>query len=261
MRVLGIAATGMQAQQTNVEVISNNIANMNTTGYKRSRAEFKDLLYQSERRPGSMSSDTGTIVPAGIQIGLGTATAAVARSSEQGALTKTDNPLDLAIDGKGYFIVNMPDGTQAYTRAGSFQKSPEGTIVNVDGHEIGPGITLPPNTTDIVINQSGEVMAYVEGATEPENVGQLTIATFMNEAGLQAIGDSLFKATPASGDPLEDVAGAPGFGIVRQRYVEGSNVNAVSEITNLISAQRAYEMNSKVVETADQMAGTVSNMR
>jgi len=261
MRALSTAATGMMAQQRNVEVISNNIANMNTTGFKRARAEFQDLLYQSERRAGSLSTDGGDVVPAGVDIGLGVKTAAIARIHTQGSLINTENRLDLALDGRGYFIVELPDGEQAYTRAGSFQLSPEGMIVTVDGYEIQPGIAIPQNTVDIQINQNGEVMAYVENQMEPDVVGQLNIATFVNDAGLEAIGNNLYRETPASGPPEEGVPGDMGFGLVRQGWVEASNVNVVQEITSLISAQRAYEMNSKALETADQMAGTVSNLR
>jgi len=261
MRALSTAATGMMAQQRNVEVISNNIANMNTTGFKRARAEFQDLLYQSERRAGSLSTDGGDVVPAGVDIGLGVKTAAIARIHSQGSLINTENRLDLALDGRGFFIVELPDGEQAYTRAGSFQLSPEGMIVTVDGYEIQPGIAIPQNTVDIQINQNGEVMAYVENQMEPDVVGQLNIASFVNEAGLEAMGDNLYRETPASGPPEEGVPGDMGFGLVRQGWVEASNVNVVQEITSLISAQRAYEMNSKALETADQMAGTVSNLR
>ena len=261
MRALSTAATGMMAQQRNVEVISNNIANMNTTGFKRARAELQDLLYQSERRAGSLSTDGGDVVPAGVDIGLGVKTAAIARIHTQGSLINTENRLDLALDGRGYFIVELPDGEQAYTRAGSFQLSPEGMIVTVDGYEIQPGIAIPQNTVDIQINQNGEVMAYVENQMEPDVVGQLNIATFVNDAGLEAIGNNLYRETPASGPPEEGVPGDMGFGLVRQGWVEASNVNVVQEITSLISAQRAYEMNSKALETADQMAGTVSNLR
>lgn len=261
MRSLTTAATGMMAQQTNVEVISNNIANMNTTGYKRARAEFQDLLYQSERRAGSLSSDGGTIVPAGVDVGLGVKTAAVSRINTQGSLINTENRLDLALDGRGYFMIELPDGEVAYTRAGSFQLSPEGMMVTVDGYEVQPGIAVPQNTVDIQINQSGEVMAYVENEMEPQVVGQLNIATFVNDSGLNAMGDNLFRETPASGPAEEGVPGELGFGIIRQGWVEASNVDVVQEITSLISAQRAYEMNSKALETADQMAGVVSNLR
>lgn len=261
MRVLNIAATGMMAQQTNVEVISNNIANMNTTGYKRSRAEFQDLLYQTERRQGALSSTSGTIVPTGVEIGLGVKPAAVVRLNTQGNLVNTGNRFDFALDGRGFFVVNLPNGEQAYTRAGSFQLSPEGTIVTVDGYEIEPGITVPDNTVDVAVNNEGVVFAYVENEQEPVEIGQFNVATFVNDAGMKPIGDNLYVQTPASGDPQVDVAGAPGFASIRQGYIESSNVNIIQEITTLIAAQRAYEMNSKVVETADQMSSTTNNMR
>ena len=261
MRTLSIASTGMAAQQTNVEVISNNIANMNTTGFKRSRAEFQDLLYQSEKREGTLTSATGTVAPAGVDIGLGVQTAAVVRLNTQGSLTNTNNQLDMALDGKGYFVVNMPNGEQAYTRAGSFQLSPEGTIVTVDGYEVDPGMTVPENTRDIQINAEGMVMAFVGNDMEPVELGQMTVATFVNETGLKPIGDSLFLAGSASGEAQLTTAGQPGVGQIRQGYVEASNVNVIQEITTLISAQRAYEMNSKVVESADQMMQTATNIR
>ena len=261
MRSLNIAATGMMAQQTNVEVISNNIANMNTTGFKRARAEFTDLIYQNERRQGTASVDAGNVVPAGVQIGLGVKAAAVRRVNIQGPLANTGNTFDMALEGRGYFVVELPNNEEAYTRAGAFQKSAEGMLVTAEGYEVQPGINIPDNAIDVTINQSGEVLATVEGQTDPVNLGQLTIATFVNEAGLDAIGDNLFLETTASGPPTTGVAGEPGFGKIRQKFLENSNVNIVQEITDLISAQRAYEMNSKVVETADQMIGTVTQMR
>jgi flagellar basal-body rod protein FlgG len=261
MRVLSIAATGMMAQQLNVEVISNNIANINTTSFKRGRAEFQDLMYQSERRQGSLSSDVGTIVPVGIEIGLGVKPAAVNRIHTQGNLVSTGNELDLAIEGRGYLNVTLPDTTTAYTRAGSLKLSPEGMLVTVDGYAIAPGIVVPENTREITINRSGEILAYVQGDAEPQNLGQLTLSVFVNEAGLEAIGDNLFRETPASGQPQDGIPGQAGFGTIRQRYLESSNVNVVQEITDLISAQRAYEMNSKVVETGDEMSATITNMR
>jgi flagellar basal-body rod protein FlgG len=261
MRVLSIASTGMMAQQLNVEVISNNIANINTTGYKRARAEFQDLMYQSERRQGSLSSDAGTIVPAGIELGLGVKPAAVNRIHTQGNLVSTGNELDLAVEGRGYLNVTLPDGETAYSRAGSLKLSPEGMLVTADGYTIAPGINMPQNTREVTINRSGEVLAYVEGEAQPQNVGQITLTVFVNDAGLEALGDNLYRETPASGQPQDGIAGQAGFGTIRQRYLESSNVNVVQEITDLISAQRAYEMNSKVVEAGDQMASTVSNMR
>jgi flagellar basal-body rod protein FlgG len=261
MQSMNIASTGMAAQQLNVEVISNNIANMNTTGYKRQRAEFQDLLYQDRRRVGTNSSDAGTIVPSGIQLGVGVKTAATYRINEQGALTLTDNKLDLAIRGQGYFQVEMPNGDTAYTRAGSFQTSQEGTIVTPDGYTVLPGIALPPDTITITINESGQVFAQIDGQVQEQNVGQFQLATFQNDAGLAAIGNSLLLETEASGAANIGVPGAAGFGRLQQGFVEASNVDPVQEITNLITAQRAYELNSKVIETSDQMMSTVNNVR
>lgn len=261
MRSLNIAATGMLAQQLNVEVISSNIANMNTTGFKRQRAEFQDLLYQDQERVGSASSDTGTIVPAGIQIGVGVKTAAVYRITEQGNLIATNNTYDVAIQGKGYFSVTMPSGETSYTRAGSLQLSPTGTIVTTDGYTVAPGITIPANTTSVTINPSGEVLAKVQGTVVPQNVGQLTLTNFANEAGLYPLGDNLLLETPASGAAVGGTPGTAGFGTILQGFVESSNVNVVQEVTNLITAQRAYEMNSKVIEASDEMMRSLTQMR
>jgi len=261
MRSMNIAATGMMAQQTNVEVIANNIANLNTTGFKRQRAEFQDLLYQSERRGGATSSDTGTIVPVGVQVGIGVKTAAVYRITTQGNLTQTGNPLDLTIQGRGFFQILQPEGTNAYTRTGSFQLSPTGEIVTADGFVVQPGITVPQNTIAISVNSSGQVQAQVAGQTQPSTVGQLELANFPNEAGLEALGNNLFLETPASGTPVTGNPGATGFGSLNQGLLETSNVDIVSEITNLITAQRAYEMNSKVIQTSDQMMSTLSQVQ
>jgi flagellar basal-body rod protein FlgG len=261
MRSLDIGATGMLAQQLNVEVISHNIANMNTTAYTRRRVEFQDLLYQTLRRTGSQSADDGSIVPAGVQIGLGVKTAAVYRITEQGNLTLTENSLDTAINGEGYFQITLPNGETAYTRSGAFQLSQDGTIVTVDGFTAQPNITVPANAIDITINSSGEVLVKVDGQVAPQNIGQFQLATFANEAGLLSIGDNLFVETPASGTAATGTPGSNGFGQIQQGFLETSNVNVVEEITNLISAQRAYEMNSKVIETSDQMMATVSNIR
>lgn len=261
MKALSIAATGMLAQQLNVEVISNNIANMNTTAYKRQRAEFQDLLYQNIERAGAASSDAGTVVPTGIQIGVGVRTAGVYRVTSQGELVNSDTPLDMAINGKGYFRVPLPSGEDAYTRAGSFQLSPNGEIVNSEGYPISPGITIPQDAIDISINANGEVLVKIEGQLEPQNVGQFELATFPNNAGLQAIGDNLLLETPASGAASTGSPNTPGFGALVQGYLERSNVNSVSEITQLIAAQRAYEMNSKVISTADEMLSVTSNLR
>jgi flagellar basal-body rod protein FlgG len=261
MRALDIAGTGMQAQQTNVETISNNIANMTTTGYKRQRAAFQDLIYQDLRRVGSNSSDTGTLLPSGAQIGLGVKTAAIYRINEQGNLTQTGNSLDMAIQGNGYLQVTLPSGETAYTRDGSFGLSPTGQIVNTEGYVVVPGITIPTNATGVTINTSGQVQITLDGQTAPTTVGQLQLATFPNEAGLSAIGDNLFLETAASGNAVTGNPAAPGFGSLLQGFVESSNVNVVTEITDLITAQRAYEMNSKVITAGDQMLQTLTNLR
>lgn len=261
MRSLSIGATGMLAQQLNVEVISHNIANMNTTSYQRRRAEFQDLLYQNLRRVGSDSSDANTTVPVGVQVGLGVKTAAVYRITEQGNLTLTENPLDVAINGEGYFRIQLPSGETAFTRAGSFQLDGDGDVVTVDGFTVQPGLTVPNNAIDISINASGQVLVSLDGQTAPANIGQLELARFPNDAGLLAVGDNLFLETPASGAPTTAVPGTAGFGTIQQGFLETSNVNVVEEITNLITAQRAYEMNSKVIETSDQMMSTLTNLR
>lgn len=261
MRSLSIGATGMLAQQLNVEVISHNIANMNTTAYTRRRVEFQDLLYQNLRRTGSQSADDGSLVPVGVQIGLGVKTAAVYRITTQGNLTLTENSLDTAINGKGYFQIALPNGETAYTRAGAMQMSDDGTIVTVDGFAVEPNITIPEDAIDVTINSSGEVLVKIDGQVAPQNVGQFQLATFANEAGLLAIGENLYLETPASGAATTGVPGTDGFGKMQQGFLETSNVNVVEEITNLITAQRAYEMNSKVIETSDQMMATVSNLR
>jgi flagellar basal-body rod protein FlgG len=261
MRSLHIAATGMLAQQTNVEVISNNIANLSTTGFKRRRAEFQDLIYQNLRRVGSTSSDTGTVVPSGVQLGLGVKTAAVYRIAEQGNLSQTDNRFDLAIRGPGYFQIELPSGETAYTRDGTFGLSPQGEIVTADGFRVLPGIQIPNQARDVTINANGEVLVKLDGQLALQNVGQIQTAIFANEAGLEAIGDNLFLETPASGQVQAGVPGSPGFGNIMQGFVETSNVNVVSEITSLITAQRAYEMNSKVITASDEMLSTLSRMR
>ena len=261
MRSLSIAATGMLAQQRNVEVVSNNLANMNTTGFMRRRTEFHDLLYQSLRRVGSTSSDAGTVVPSGVQLGLGVKLASVYRIHEQGNLTSTDNTFDLAIQGQGMFQILLPAGGTAYTRDGTFQLNAQGQIVSADGYQLQPGIAVPSNAIDITINGSGQVLAKIQGQVAMQTVGQIQISNFPNEAGLEAIGDNLYLETPASGTATSGAPGAVGFGSVLQGFLETSNVNAVEEISSLISAQRAYEMNSKVIQTSDEMMGTLTSMR
>ena len=261
MRSLDIAGTGMQAQATNVEVISNNIANMTTTGFKRRRAEFQDLIYQNLRRVGSNSSDAGSVVPAGAQVGLGVKTAAIYRINEQGNLQQTSNAFDMAIRGNGFFQVTLPSGETAYTRDGTFALSAEGQIVTADGYVVQPGVTVPANATNVTINASGQVQVTLDGQAAPALAGQIQLAAFPNAAGLDAQGDNLFLATTASGNAVTGTPASPGFGSVLQGFVETSNVNVVSEITNLITAQRAYEMNSKVITTSDQMLSTLTNLR
>ncbi|MBF0327451.1 flagellar basal-body rod protein FlgG [Magnetospirillum moscoviense] len=261
MRSLNIAATGMLAQQTNVEVISNNIANMNTTAYTRRRPEFSDLLYQNLRRVGAASSDAGTIVPTGVQLGLGVKTTAVYRITEQGSVQNTDNPLDLAIQGKGYFQVKLPSGETAYTRDGSFQLSDKGEIVTHEGYQVMPGISVPKDAVGVSVNASGQVLFKKDGSIESQEAGTFKMAIFPNEAGLEARGDNLFMETPASGAATEGNAGSTGFGTLLQGFLETSNVNVVAEVTNLISAQRAYEMNSKVISTSDEMMSTINQMK
>jgi flagellar basal-body rod protein FlgG len=260
MRALSIAATGMLAQQTNVEVIANNLANMNTTAYKEQHAAFQDLLYQNVAQPGSQSSDSGTVLPSGIQLGAGVKTAAVYRINSQGTLSQTSNPYDLAINGAGYFHITMPDGTDAYTRAGNFALSPEGQIVTQDGYVVAPGIAVPANATGITVNSQGQVQAAIPGQTAPQTVGQFELTRFPNEGGLALVGSNLMTETPASGSPQSAVPGSPGYGTIQQGFLEGANVNAVEEMTSLITAQRAYEMNSKVITAADQMLQETSQL-
>jgi flagellar basal-body rod protein FlgG len=253
MRALSIAATGMAAQQTNVETIANNLANMNTTGFKEQRAEFQDLIYQNIQTPGAQTSDQGTYAPSGIQIGACVRTAAIYRITTQGDLQSTGNPYDVAVQGPGYFRIQQADGTDAYTRSGNFGLSPQGQLVTQDGLVVQPGIAIPQNTISVTINAQGQVNATVAGNNTPQTVGQLELTRFPNEAGLNSIGSNLYLETPASGSPQAGVPGSVGYGTIQQGYLETSNVNSVDEITALITAQRAYEMNSKVISAADQM--------
>lgn len=261
MRALRTATSGMLAQQLNVEVISNNIANMNTVGFKRQRAEFQDLLYQNVERMGAQSSTQGTVVPTGIQIGAGVKAGSVYRITEQGSPTRSGNPYDIAIDGKGYFQITMPSGEIAYTRAGNFAVNGEGQLVTEDGYAVEPAITIPQDAIDVSISKSGQVQVTTQGQAAPQVVGQLELATFFNEAGLEAIGDNLLLETAASGAATIGAPNEPGFGHLLQGYTEASNVDAVSEITALIVAQRAYEMNSKVITTADEMLSVSAQVK
>ncbi|MBZ0218771.1 MAG: flagellar basal-body rod protein FlgG [Fimbriimonadaceae bacterium] len=260
MKALTIAATGMMAQELNVEVISNNIANMRTTGFKRQRAEFQDLLYQNIKRPGATSSDTGTISPSGIQIGSGVKTGATYRVASQGPVLQTEKELDLAIRGEGYFRIRMPDGRTGYTRDGSFELDANGSLVNIDGYTLEPGITIPQNSHSITINGEGVVEAVVGNDSTARNLGQIQLARFVNKAGLESIGDNLFMETEASGSPQVNNPASEGYGNLLQRYLEQANVNAVSEISDLISAQRAYEMNARIIRAADEMMSATANI-
>jgi flagellar basal-body rod protein FlgG len=251
----------MAAQQLNVEVISNNIANMNTVGFKRQRAEFQDLLYQNVERMGAQSSSQGTVVPTGIQIGAGVKAGSVYRITEQGSPTQTGGRYDMAIDGRGYFQILMPSGETAFTRAGNFAVNGEGQLVTDDGYAVQPNISIPQDAVDVSISKSGQVQVKTAGQTEPAIVGQLELATFFNEAGLEAVGDNLLMETAASGPANVGTPGEVGFGQILHGYTEASNVDAVAEISNLIIAQRAYEMNSKVITTADQMLSVSAQVK
>ncbi len=253
MRSLNIAATGLAAQQMNIDTISQNLANMTTTGFKTERAEFQDLIYQDLKRVGANSTDQGTIQPAGIQVGLGVKTGAISRDTGQGTLQNTQNSLDMAVQGKGYFQIELPDGTVAYTRDGAFKLSADGIIVTRDGFTVRPAITVPDTATGVSINSSGVVEVTVQGQVDPSQIGQFEMASFVNANGLQATGDNLFLETTASGNPNLGNAGIDGMGTLLQGYLENSNVDPVAEITDLIIAQRAYEMNTKVLSAADQM--------
>ncbi|WP_420478880.1 flagellar basal-body rod protein FlgG [Brevundimonas sp. FT23028] len=261
MRALRTAASGMAAQQLNVEVISNNIANMNTVGYKRQRAEFQDLLYQNVERMGAQSSTQGTVVPTGIQIGAGVKAGAVYRVTDQGTPTNTGGMYDMAIDGRGYFQVLMPSGETAYTRAGNFSINGEGQLVTDDGYAVQPNINIPQDAVDVQISKSGQVQVFTDGNTTPQVVGQIELASFFNEAGLEAIGDNLLLETAASGPANVGAPGEIGYGDILHKFTESSNVDAVSEISALIIAQRAYEMNSKVITTADQMLSVSAQVK
>ncbi len=260
MNSLQIAATGMMAQELNVEVISNNIANMRTTGFKRVRAEFQDLLYQDLRRVGASSSDAGTVVPTGIQIGYGVKTGATSRVMSQGSLTNTEKELDVAIRGEGFFAITLPSGQTAYTRDGSFELDANGQLVTLDGYTVQPGITIPSNARGITINREGTVEVTTDGGTAPQQAGQIQLTRFVNKAGLQPIGDNLFLETESSGSPTQGTPGDAGFGDVLQKFLEAANVNAVSELSDLIAAQRAYEMNARVISASDEMMQSTANI-
>jgi flagellar basal-body rod protein FlgG len=257
MRALNTAATGMMAQELNVEVIANNIANMRTTGYKRQRAEFQDMLYQHVRRIGTQTSTQGNILPVGVDLGSGVKTVGTPRIMTQGTLTQTGGDLDVAIRGEGFFKIQLPDGSFAYSRDGSFQMDAQGRIVTAQGNVVQPGITIPQNSTSLTINSQGQVSVIVAGNTQPTVLGQLALTRFINKAGLLPIGDNMFTETPASGPPQDGLPNTDGMGDVQQGNLEQANVEAVTEISDLIAAQRAYEMNSKVISATDQMLQSV----
>lgn len=261
MRALKIAATGMLAQQMRVETISNNLANMSTTGYNARRAEFADLHYQQMTRPGAINASDGTVLPTGVQLGLGVRPAAISVNLSQGSLAATGGDLDVAIDGKGYLEVTLPSGQTAYTRDGALKSTGEGLIVTSDGYPVAPEIVIPSDARSISINADGEVYAYFADATAAQLIGQFDLTGFTNPKGLEATGSNLFIETEASGPPLVASPGEDGLGTLRQGYLEESSVDAVREITELIAAQRGYEMNSKVISAADQMMGAMTQVR
>ncbi|RFU13720.1 flagellar basal-body rod protein FlgG [Rhodobacteraceae bacterium W635] len=261
MRALMIAATGMSAQQMRVEVISNNLANMNTTGYNARRADFADLHYQQETRAGTISAADGSIVPTGVQLGLGVRPAAVSVNLAQGSLSQTGGDLDLAIEGDGYLEVELPSGQSAYTRDGALARTGDGLIVTAEGFTVAPGITIPDDARSLSINAEGEVYAYFGDRVEPELLGQISLVDFSNARGLEAMGSNLFVETGASGPPLVGQPGENGLGTLRQGYLEDSSVDSVREITDLIEAQRGYELNAKVITAADQMLGATTQIR
>jgi flagellar basal-body rod protein FlgG len=261
MRALKIAATGMSAQQMRVETIANNLANMNTTAYNARRAEFSDLHYQQMSRAGTINASDGTVLPTGIQLGLGVRPAAITIHLEQGALAATGNDLDVAIEGTGFLEVTLPSGEPGYTRDGSLKRSAEGLVVTSDGYVVEPEITIPSDALSISINGEGEVYAYFEESAEGQLLGQFTLAGFANPKGLEALGSNLFKETEASGEAVLSTPGEDGLGALRQGYLESSSVDAVREVTELIEAQRGYEMNAKVISAADQMMGATTQVR
>ncbi len=252
IRSLWIAKTGLDAQQTNIDVISNNLANVSTNGFKRSRAVFEDLLYQTLRQPGAQSSQQ-TQYPSGLQVGTGVRPVATERIHTQGNLQQTGNSLDLAVNGQGFFQILLPDGTTAYTRDGSFQLDSNGQLVTSSGYQVQPGITIPPNALSVTIGRDGTVSVLQPGSATPNQVGTIQLANFVNPTGLQSIGENLYLETASSGAPAANVPGTNGLGVLNQGFVETSNVNVAEELVNMIQAQRAYEINSKAITTSDQM--------
>jgi flagellar basal-body rod protein FlgG len=260
IRALYTSSSGMQAQQLNLDTVANNLANVNTTGFKKSRVDFEDLLYQTFRAPGT-SEAQGSTLPTGIQVGHGAKPVATQRIFQQGDFQQTENPLDLVIEGDGFFQVTRPDGSTAYTRAGSFKKDATGRVVTSDGFFLVPALTIPPDATNVTIGNDGTVSVLVAGQTAAQQIGSIQLARFSNPAGLLAVGRSLFVPTQASGDPIVGTPGQQGFGTLAQGFLELSNVKVVEEMVNMITSQRAYEANSKAIQTADDMLSVANNLR
>lgn len=258
IRAMRTAASGMSAQQIQIDTVANNLANVNTTGFKRTRIDFQDLMYQSVRQAGTPAGDGQ--VPTGLQVGLGTRAAATQKIFSQGVFEKTDNPLDLVIEGDGFFQVTLPDGTVAYTRDGAFKRDSTGSLVTSDGFKLEPSIVIPPEATSVSVSPEGMVSVTVPGATEAQEVGQITLTRFVNPAGLQSTGRNLMLATASSGDPVTGNPGIEGTGTLAQGFLEKSNVEVVEEMVQMISAQRAYEINSRVIRGADEMLRTVTEL-
>ncbi len=260
IKALNTAATGMQAQQTNMDTVANNLANVNTTAFKKSRAEFEELMYQTIKEPGAVSG-LNAISPTGVQVGLGAKTAAINKDFADGSPRITDRPLDVQIEGVGFFVVAMPNGELAYTRDGAFRKDLEGRMVDKNGNVLQPEIAIPPEASGISISADGQVNIRRGVQSETENIGQITIASFVNPVGLRALGGNLYAPSPASGPAEVEVPGTGNFGRLSQGQLEGSNVNLVDEMVNMISAQRAYETNAKAIQAADQMLNAINNLR
>ena len=260
IRALWTAASGMQSQQINIDVIANNLANVNTTGFKKSRPDFQDLMYQNLKSVGSPSTNS-TQVPAGIQIGLGSKAAAVTKVFSAGNITQSGNDLDMAIEGDGFFQIQLPDGATAYSRDGAFKKDSQGRIVNSDGYPLTPEMVIPNNASKVSIGNDGTVTVLQAGQTTPTTVGTIQLATFSNPAGLSSMGHNLYQPTDASGTPNTGTAGQNGIGAISQGFLEMSNVSVMEEMVNMIISQRAYETNSKAVQAADEMLQQTNNIK